>query len=107
MIPRSVDDQLSELIDILSSDRLRVRQFTSKDRRYTDFVGFDIVIGGDHRPSCVIDSLALSGLSALLFNLICLWSHHHVFPKQSLLLLQELFDTLRWEFALTHDRRIL
>jgi hypothetical protein len=33
-------------------------------------------------------------------------THHHVFSEQTLFLLEQLLDTLRWEFTLPHDLRV-
>ena len=44
---RTIDDELTHLGHIERCDRFGVGELFGKDRRDTDFVGFDIDIGGN------------------------------------------------------------
>jgi hypothetical protein len=63
MHPRAVDDELTQLVYVLRSDRFGVREFLGEDGRDADLIGLDVDVGGDDGSSGVVDTLALRSTS--------------------------------------------
>ena len=56
---RSVDDQLPHLVKIRVRHRFWISQLPGEDRRYADFIWFDVDIWRDDRPSGIINTFTL------------------------------------------------
>lgn len=63
---RTVDYELTELSNILLSNRFRIRELLGEDRRDTDFVGLNIDVGRYDRSGCIVHSLALHDVNTVL-----------------------------------------
>lgn len=57
---RAGDNKLPQFMEIRRRYGLRERQFTRENRWYSDFVWFDVDVGGYDRPSGVVDTFALA-----------------------------------------------
>mmetsp|Transcript_12143 Transcript_12143/g.39928 ORF Transcript_12143/g.39928 Transcript_12143/m.39928 type:complete len:320 (+) Transcript_12143:4727-5686(+) len=78
----AVDDELAEMLDVLGRHELGVGERASDEGRHPDLIRVDERVRGDDGPRRVVDTLA-----------------HHVHPKHSLLLLEQLTDAFRAHFS--------
>lgn len=101
----TVEDELAHLGNVVVRDGFGEGELSSKDGWNSNFVRFDVDVGGNDGSGGVVDSLSLWFQGKIKGERLSEWverknektkkTNHHVHPKQSFLLLQKLLHSRR------------